>query len=94
MLYYEGEKLYLIRSANEKCSSDLINIRILNTNEENPQFSSLYNNCLTKIDVDLCMIDFVANLIALKNLFKFTDTLQTYFHRNQQNTIQNTNVQV
>ena len=75
-----------MRSANEKCSSDLINIRIFNTSADNPLFNSLHDNCLTKIDVDLCMIDFVVNLVAMKNMLKFGDTLQKYFHKNQQNT--------
>lgn len=77
-----GDKLYLLRSVNEKSSSkssgDLINIRIINTSVDSPTLNSLHANTLTKVDVDLCMIDFVVNLIAIKNMLKLADNLERY----------------
>lgn len=81
-----GEKLYLMRSVNEKRSTDLINIRISNTSSDSPVLnSSLHENCLTRIDVDLCMIEFVVNLIAMKNMLKFAHNLQRYFDKSGNN---------
>lgn len=76
-----GDKLYLIRSANEKRSSDLINIRISNTSSDSPVLGSIHENVLTRVDIDLCMIEFVLNLIAMKNMLRFSNNLQRYFNK-------------
>lgn len=75
-----------MRSANEKSSSDLINIFIVNTSAENPFLGSLHENVLTRIDIDLCMVDLVVNLIALKNIINFATDLEKYFNKGQAQT--------
>lgn len=78
----DGEKLYLFKSCNrnESRSMDLINIDIVSTGLDSPTLKTLHGNSLTTINVDLCLVDVVVNLIALRNMFKFADKFDRYLN--------------
>ncbi len=83
----DNSRLYLISSANRvhkplaKTLANqnqanlrtrrLIDIEIIQTDSQSPTLNTMHENILTKIDVQVCSIDFVLNLVALRNLLTF-----------------------
>jgi vacuolar protein sorting-associated protein 13A/C len=78
----DGKKLFLISSLNESeestlCkSSNLVDIKIMQTDPNSPTLSLLHEHILTNVTIELCSIEFVINLIAIKNVIKFIDHFQ------------------
>ena len=77
----DGHKLYMISSSNQSISrptakSNLIDIKLVQTSAQSPTLKLLHNNVLTNVSIQLCSIDFVVNLIAIKNMLNFVETFQ------------------
>lgn len=69
-------KLYLIRSFDQADKKRLVDIQLLQTDEHSPTLSLLHDNILTNVEIKLRSVDFVLNLIAVKNMIKFAENFQ------------------
>ncbi len=80
-----GRKLYLISSREETTTTDkkpakrqrqqrLVDIEITQTTAQSPTLALLHKNILTRIDVRMSSVDFVLNVVALRNVIKFFET--------------------
>jgi hypothetical protein len=78
----DGKKLYLISSNNQSpaiensSKHNLIDIKIVQTDLQSPTLKLLHDNVLTNVAIELRSLDFVINLIAIKNILNFVDTFQ------------------
>ena len=54
----------------------LVDIHILVTDAQSPTLSLLHEDVLTNVDVKLRSVDFVLNLIAVRNMIDFVDKFQ------------------
>jgi hypothetical protein len=83
-----GSKLYLISSVNRgttnsptrsltnKSGNNLIDIKLVQTDKDSPTLKLLHDSVLMNVSIQLCSIDFVVNLIAIKNMLSFVDSFQ------------------
>ncbi len=90
----DGTKLYIIKSQDKRSSNildnRLVDIEILQTDTQSPTLSLLHNNVLNKIDIKLSSLDFVLNLIAVRNMIQFLDKFQENIEKNLVETVNNT----
>ncbi|CAF0704730.1 unnamed protein product [Brachionus calyciflorus] len=70
-----GDKLNLIKS-NTETRCNLIDINLVITDIQSPTLKLLHDNVLMNIDVKLCAIDLVMNLVAFKNILDFSDAFE------------------
>lgn len=83
----DGSKLYLMSSrnkANGNESRKLVDIDFMQTYSQSPTLALLHKNVLTKVDVKMCSVDFVLNLIALRNIMKFTEIFKKNLTSNEE----------
>ena len=86
-----GAKLYLISSfrpcaesqqqqqasrADEPPPTNLVDVAITQTDLLSPTLGPVHKNILTNVNVRLCLIDFVLNPIAVRNVMLFADEFQ------------------
>lgn len=79
-----GQTLYLISSLNEKIQTkeltssrcDLIDIKITQTDPQSPTLGLLHDNVLLNLNIQMCAIDFVFNLVAFKNILNFAEKFE------------------
>jgi hypothetical protein len=79
----DGKKLYMISSnpqnpqaENYSLKQNLIDIKLTQTDSQSPTLKLLHDNVLTNVVIELRSLDFVINLIAIKNILNFVDTFQ------------------
>ena len=73
----DGSKLFLLSSRRTRNESQkLVDIDIMQTYAQSPTLVLMHNNILTKVDVKMSSVDFVLNLIALRNMMRFIDIFQ------------------
>ena len=79
----DGTKLYLVSSMDRDASKhtlrSLVDIEIIQTDAQSPTLGLLHHNILTNVEMKMCSLNFVLNLVAIKNLLKFVDMFQNSF---------------